>query len=53
MREKRTAYRLLVGKSKRKRPLGRQKHRWVGNIKMDLGEVSWRGRYCLDLNGSG
>jgi hypothetical protein len=37
--EKRTAYRLLVGKSEGKRPLGRPRRRWVDNIKMDLGEV--------------
>jgi hypothetical protein len=37
--EKRTAYRLLVGKSEGKRPLGRPRRRWVDNIRMDLGEV--------------
>jgi hypothetical protein len=37
--EKRNAYRLLVGKIKGKRPVGRPKHRWVDNIRMDLGEV--------------
>jgi hypothetical protein len=31
MREKRNAYRLLVGKPKGKRPLGRPRHRWVDN----------------------
>jgi hypothetical protein len=41
MREKRNAYRLLVGKPERKRPLGRLRHRWVDNIRMDLGEVGW------------
>jgi hypothetical protein len=41
MREKRNAYRLLVGKPEGKRPLGRPKRRWVDNIKMDLGEVGW------------
>jgi hypothetical protein len=35
--EKRSAYRMLVGK----RPLGRPRRRWVNNIKMDLGEVGW------------
>jgi hypothetical protein len=33
---KRGAYRVLVGKSERKRPLGRPRHRWEDNIKMDL-----------------
>jgi hypothetical protein len=41
MAEKRNAYRLLVGKTEGKRPLGRQRHRWVDNIRMDLGEVEW------------
>jgi hypothetical protein len=39
MGEKRDAYRLLVGKPERKRPLGRPRRRWVDNIKMDLVEV--------------
>jgi hypothetical protein len=30
------AYRILVGKPERKRPLGRSTRRWVGNIKTDL-----------------
>jgi hypothetical protein len=37
MREKRNAYRLLVGKPEGKRPLGRPRRRWVDNIRMDLG----------------
>jgi hypothetical protein len=41
MREKRNAYRLLVGKPEGKRPLGRPSCRWVDNIRMDLGEVRW------------
>jgi hypothetical protein len=39
MGEKRNAYRLLVGKRKRKIPLGRPRRSWVDNIRMDLGEV--------------
>jgi hypothetical protein len=39
--EKRNAYRLLVGKPEGKRPLGRSRHSWVDNIRMDLGEVRW------------
>jgi hypothetical protein len=43
MREKRNAYRLLVGNPEGKRPLGRPRRRWVDNIRMDLGEVGrWR-----------
>jgi hypothetical protein len=42
MREKRNAYRLLVGKPEGKRPLGRPRCRWMMcNIRMDLGEVGW------------
>jgi hypothetical protein len=41
MGEKRNVYRLLVGKQEGKRPLGRPKHRWVDNIKMDFGEIGW------------
>jgi hypothetical protein len=37
-------YRILVGKAERKRPVGRPSHRWVDNIKMDLGEIGWDGR---------
>jgi hypothetical protein len=36
MGAKRTSYRILVGKPEGKRPLGRPRHRWVDNIKMDL-----------------
>jgi hypothetical protein len=39
--EKRNAYRLLVGKTEGKRPLGRSRRRRVDNIRMDLGEVGW------------
>jgi hypothetical protein len=38
MREVRNAYRILVGKSEGKRPLGRPSRR-EDNIKMDLREV--------------
>jgi hypothetical protein len=36
MGEKRNANRILVGNPKEKRPLGRSKHGWMDNIKMDL-----------------
>jgi hypothetical protein len=39
--EKKNACRLSVEKPERKRPLGRPRHRWVDNIRMDLGEVGW------------
>jgi hypothetical protein len=41
MGEKRNAYRLLIGKPEVKKPLGRPRRRWVGNIRIDLGEVGW------------
>jgi hypothetical protein len=46
---KRTAYRILVGETKRKRPLGRPRHRWVDNIKMGLREIGWDGVEWIDL----
>jgi hypothetical protein len=39
MGEWRGVHRVLVGKSEGKRPLGRPRHRWEDNIKMDLQEV--------------
>jgi hypothetical protein len=43
MGEKRNVYRILVGKSEGKRPMGRPRRRWVDNIKMDLREIGWEG----------
>jgi len=39
MGEERGVYRVLVGKTEGKRPLGRPRHRWVDNIRMDVQEV--------------
>jgi len=39
MVEERGVYRVLVGKPEGGRPLGRCRHRWVDNIRMDLQEV--------------
>jgi hypothetical protein len=47
--EENNAYRLLVGKPEGKRPLGRPRHRWVDNIKIDLIEIGWRGIDWIDL----
>jgi hypothetical protein len=41
--EKRTAYRILVGKLERKRPLGRPRRRWEDNVQLDLREMGWDG----------
>jgi hypothetical protein len=43
MGEKRSAYRIFVGKPEGKRPLGRPRRRWVDNIKTDLREIGWDG----------
>jgi hypothetical protein len=47
MGEKRNGYRILVGKPERKRPLGRPRHRWEDNIRIDLREMRG-GWYGLD-----
>jgi hypothetical protein len=39
MGEGRGVYRVLVGRSEGKRPLGRPRCRWEDNIKMNLGEI--------------
>jgi hypothetical protein len=46
---KRNAYKELVGKPERKRPLRRPRRRWVDNIKIDLREIGWDGMYWIDL----
>jgi hypothetical protein len=46
---KRNAYRILVGKPEGKRSLGRLRHRWVDNIKMDLREIEWSGMDWINL----
>jgi len=48
MSEERGVYRVLLGKSEGRRPLGRPSHRWVDNIRMDLqvvgcGYMDWIG----------
>jgi hypothetical protein len=48
MGEWRGVYRVLVGKPGRKRPLGRPRHRWKDNIRMDLQEVRWGGMDWID-----
>ncbi|KAJ4435928.1 hypothetical protein ANN_18550 [Periplaneta americana] len=49
MGESRNAYRVLVGRSEEKRPLGRPRRRWEDNIKMDLREVGYDDRDWLIL----
>jgi hypothetical protein len=45
MDEKMIAYRILVAKPEGKKPLGRPRHRWVVNIKMDIksDRIGWYG----------
>jgi hypothetical protein len=51
--EKQYAYRILVGKLEGKRQLGRPRHRWVGNIKMDVREMRWIISIWLRIGTSG
>jgi hypothetical protein len=43
------AYRILVGKPEKKRPLGRPRRMWVDTIKMYLKEIGWDGMDWIDL----
>jgi hypothetical protein len=49
MGEQRGVYRVLVGKPEGKRPLGRPRHRWEDNIKIDLQEVGCGGMDWIGL----
>jgi hypothetical protein len=51
MEERRSVYRVLVGKPEGKEPLGRLRRRWEDNIKMDLQEMVCGDE--LDRAGSG
>jgi hypothetical protein len=52
MGEERKVYKILVGKPKGKRPLGRPRHRWEDGVRMDLREIGLGG--CgLDSTGLG
>jgi hypothetical protein len=47
--EKRNAYKILMGKPERKRPLGGPRRRLEDNIKIDLKDVGWGGVDWIDL----
>jgi hypothetical protein len=47
--DKRTAYRILVGKPKGKRPIVRPRRRWMNNIKMVLIEIRGGGMDWINL----
>jgi hypothetical protein len=49
MGEKRNAYRILVGKPERERPIGRPRRRWVDNIKIDFREIERNGKDLIEL----
>jgi len=49
MGERRGVYRVLVGKPEGKGRLGRPRHRWDDNIKMDLQEVGCGGVDWIEM----
>jgi hypothetical protein len=49
MGDKSKAYRLLVEKPEGKRPLGKPRHRWEDNIRMDHLELEWSDVDWTDL----
>ena len=56
MGERIEVYRVLVGKTEGKRPLGRPRRRWVDNINMDFQEVGfggWNGSSWLRIGTGG
>ena len=56
IRERRGVYRVLMGRPEGKKPLGRPRHKWQGNIKMDLQEVrcrTWAGLIWLKIGTGG
>jgi hypothetical protein len=48
--EKKSSYRILVGKPEGKRPLGRSRRRWEDNTKMDFIEMGWGNMDWTDLS---
>ena len=48
MEEARSALKILTGKPIGKRPLGRPRHRWEDNIRMDLKETDINTRNWVD-----
>jgi hypothetical protein len=47
--EGRGVYSVLVGRPEGKRPLGRPRHRWEDNIKIDLREIGMDGSNWIQL----
>ena len=44
----RSAFKILTGKPTGKRPLGRPRHRWEDNIRMDLEEIGINAGNLID-----
>ena len=56
MGDRRSVFRVLVGKPEGTRPLGRPRRRWEDNIKMDIQEVGcgvWTGSSWLRIGTGG
>jgi hypothetical protein len=56
MEERRSVYRVLVGKPEGKRPLGRPRFKWEDNIQMDhqeVGQGAWPGLIWLRIGRDG
>jgi hypothetical protein len=49
MEDRRRAYKCLVGRPDAKRRVGKPKHWWEDNIKMDLENVGWGGTNWIAL----
>ena len=48
MEEGRSVFKILIGKTIGKRPLGRPRRRWEDNIRTDLKEIGINTRNCVD-----
>ena len=48
MKEGRSAFKMLTGTPAGKRPLGRRRHRWEDNIRMNLKEIGINTRNWID-----
>jgi hypothetical protein len=53
MEERRNAYNISVGTPEGKRPIGRPRHRWENNIRMDVREIMWTDIIGLRIGTSG
>ena len=48
MKEGRSAFKILTGKPKGKRPLRKPRRRWEDNIRMELKEIVMNTRSCVN-----